>query len=54
MNVVDGESQVGGVSGDVAGNIFEAFLSAVHCHHAPIVGLNNITWQSFWVGNLGC
>lgn len=52
--MVDGERQVGSVSGDASGDIFEASLSAVHLHNAPVVGLTDITWQSFGVRNASC
>lgn len=53
-NMVDGESQIGSFSGDATRDIFEASLSAVHLHPAPVVDLANITWQSFGVRNGGC
>lgn len=52
--MVDGERQVGSVSGDAWGDSSEASLSAVHFHLTPVVGLTNITWQSFWVRNASC
>lgn len=52
--MVDSERQIGGVSGDAWRDIFEASLSAVHCHHTPVVGLTHITWQSFGVRNTSC
>ena len=49
--MVDGERQIGRVSGDARGDIFEVPLSAVNRHHAPVAPLAHITWQSFWVRN---
>lgn len=47
--MVDGERQIGSVSGDATGDIFEASFSAVHLHYTPVV--TDITWQSFGVRN---
>lgn len=47
--MVDGERQIGSLSGDATRDIFEASFSAVHLHHTPVV--TDITWQSFGVRN---